>query len=87
MEALKEARQAAIRAMVAEIGSAPMQDMHFDAWYYPGQSPEMFGLQRYEHSVIRQYLKLKGGESPSPALVAMTDYLMLDASLTQTAAA
>jgi hypothetical protein len=80
MEALKEARQAAIRAMVAEIGSAPMQDMHFDAWYYPGQAPEVFGLQRYEHSVIRQYVKIKGGDSPSPALVAMADYLMLDES-------
>lgn len=66
---MTENQRAAIKAMVAEIGSAPMQDMHFDAWYYPDQSPQVFGLQKYEQSIIRKYLQLKGGENPSLALI------------------
>lgn len=66
---MTENQRAAIKAMVAEIGSAPMQDMHFDAWYYPDQSPQVFGLQKYEQSIIRKYLHLIGGENPSLALI------------------
>lgn len=66
---MTENQRAAIKAMVAEIGSAPMQDMHFDAWYYPDQSPQVFGLQKYEQSIIRKYVQLIGGENPSLALI------------------
>lgn len=75
-ETRAEVRRTAIREMVKKIGSEPMQDMHFDLWAYPGQA-EVFGMQRYEHSVIRQYVKVEGGDNPSPALVAMADFLML----------
>jgi hypothetical protein len=73
---LQEARRAAIAAMVKEIGSSPMQDMHFDAWYYPDQSPQVVGLQPYEHSVLRKYVSLSGAGVDS-ALVQMANYLML----------
>lgn len=73
---LVAARRAAIAAMVQEIGSPPMQDMHFDAWFYPDQSHQVFGLQPYEHSVIRKYVSLSGAGADS-ALVQMADYLML----------
>lgn len=53
-------RRAAIRAMVTEISSEPMQDMQFNAWFYPGQSAQVFGLQQYEHSVIRKYVASTG---------------------------
>lgn len=66
---MTENQRAAIKAMVAEIGSPPMQDMHFDAWYYPDQSPQVFGLQKYEQSIIRKYVQLIGGENPSMALI------------------
>jgi hypothetical protein len=75
--------RAAIRAMVKEIGSEPMQDIHHDAWFYPDQSPQLFGLQPYEHSVIRQYVAMVGGKTGS-ALVAMADYLMVDIEKTAT---
>lgn len=75
-EARKEALRITIRAMVKEIGSEPMQDMHLDVWDYPGQL-EVFGMQRYEHSVIRQYVKVVGGQNPAPALIAMANYLLL----------
>lgn len=71
-----EARRLAIRTMVKEIGSPPMQDMHFDAWYYPDQSPQVFGLQPYEHSIIRKYVSMHGAAENS-ALVQMANYLML----------
>lgn len=66
---MTEQQRLAIRAMVEEIGSPPMQDIHFDAWFYPNQSPQVFGLQTYEQSIIRKYVELKGGENPSLALI------------------
>jgi hypothetical protein len=72
----KEARRAAIRAMVKEIGSEPMQDMHFDAWYYPDQSHKVLGIQPYEHSVLRKFVSISGAGADS-ALVQMANYLML----------
>lgn len=72
-----EARRAAVRAMVKEIGSPPMQDMHFDAWFYPDQSHLVLGLQPYEHSIIRKYVSLAGASEDS-ALVQMANYLMLE---------
>lgn len=84
-EELIEARQATIRAMVKEIGSEPMQDMHFDAWFYPGQSSQVFGLQPYEHSVIRKYVSMMAKDNPDSALVKMANYLMLDVSALQAA--
>lgn len=72
----KEARRTAIRAMVKEIGSEPMQDMHFDAWFYPDQSSQVFGLQPYEHSVLRKFVSISGAGADS-ALVQLANYLML----------
>lgn len=72
----KEARRNAIRAMVKEIGSEPMQDMHYDAWFYPDQSSQVVGIQPYEHSVLRKFVSLSGAGADS-ALVQMANYLML----------
>jgi hypothetical protein len=75
-ETRAEARRTAIREMVKKIRCEPLQDMHFDLWAYPGQA-EVFGMQPYEHSVIREYVKVVGGDNPSPALVAIANFLLL----------
>ena len=68
---LTDARRNVIRAMVKELGHEPHQDLHFDLWNYrPGQP-----MVSYDKCVIREYLELKGVESP--ALLAMADYLRM----------
>lgn len=73
---MEQRHQDTIRAMVAEIGSEPLQDAHFDAWYYPGQTPAVFGLQKYEQAVIRQYLRMIGGDTPPAGVVGAMNALM-----------
>lgn len=67
---------AILAAMVAEIGEPPHQDMHFDYWHYTGQH-ELWGFQQsYAQSIIRKFVELKGGASPSLALCGPMDLFM-----------
>jgi len=67
---------AILAAMVAEIGEPPQQDMHFDYWHYSGQH-ELWGFQQsYAQSIIRKFVELKGGASPSLALCGPMDLFM-----------
>lgn len=74
--ALKEEyKRNMLRAMVDEIGSEPTQDMHFDAWYYPGQLPHVVGLQSYGRAVIREFIRINKVE-PNSAVVFMANFII-----------